>query len=110
MKRVAIIGAGPAGSAAAMALAQYGTVEVQPLEKATFPRRKVCGSGLSPWCLELLEEMGLGAQVRREAYPIHAGIIGGPGVAGVELRSKYEAAVLLRARFDTLLAHEAARR
>jgi len=110
MKRVVVIGAGPAGSAAAMRLTRYRNLEVQLLDRAAFPRRKVCGSGLSPWALELLDEMGLGPAVRREAYPIRCGLIIGARGQRVELRSGYEAAVLLRARFDTLLAHEAARR
>jgi geranylgeranyl reductase family protein len=110
MKRVAVIGAGPAGSAAAMSLTRCRGVQVVLLDRATFPRRKVCGSGLSPWALELLDDMGVGPLVRREAYPIKAGIIGGTRGRCVELRSNYEAAVLPRERFDTLLAREAARR
>jgi menaquinone-9 beta-reductase len=110
MKRVAVIGAGPAGAAAAMNLTQFAGVEVLLLDKATFPRRKVCGSGLSPWTLDLLDQMGLGQSVRREAYPIRAGIIGGVGGTAVELRSHYQAAVLLRSRFDTILAHATAQR
>lgn len=109
-KRVIIIGAGPAGSAAAMSLKKFPNLEVLLLDKATFPRRKVCGSGLSPWTLKLLDDMGVGSVIRQEAYPIKAGIIGGPGGTAIELRSDYEAAVLLRSRFDTLLAQSAAQR
>src|SRR5215212_9071299 len=108
MKRVVVIGAGPAGSAAAMTLCRFPSVETLLLERATFPRRKVCGSGLSPWCLDLLDELGVGPAVRREAYTIHGALIGGANGAPVELRGKYEAAILLRARFDSLLAKEAA--
>jgi geranylgeranyl reductase family protein len=108
--RVVVIGAGPAGSAAAMSLARCSHTEVQLLDRAVFPRRKVCGSGLSPWALRLLDDMGLGGAVRKDAYPIRAALIGGAEGAVVQLRSKYQAAVLLRSRFDTLLAHEAARR
>jgi len=110
MKRVVVIGAGPAGAAAAMSLAHHRGVQVHLLDRATFPRRKVCGSGLSPWALELLDHMDIGRQVRAEAFPIRAAVIGGAAGQTVELRSKYQAAVLLRERFDTLLAHEAARR
>ena len=110
MKRVVIIGAGTAGAAAAMSLVRHRGVQIQLLDRAAFPRRKVCGSGLSPWALELLDRMELGRQVRREAYPIRAAVVGGAGGHAVELRSQYQAAVLLRERFDTLLAHEAARR
>src|ERR1700751_5520356 len=44
--KVCIIGAGPAGAAAALQLAQLG-VECVVVDKAVFPRDKVCGDGLS---------------------------------------------------------------
>jgi geranylgeranyl reductase family protein len=110
MKRVVVIGAGPAGSAAAMTLARCRGIQVLLLDRAAFPRRKVCGSGLSPWALELLDRMGVGPAVRKEAYPVRAGIIGSSRGPNVVLSGRYQAAVLLRARLDTLLAHEAARR
>src|SRR5262249_51430780 len=110
MKRVVVIGAGPAGAAAAMSLARHRGVQVHLLDRATFPRRKVCGSGLSPWALELLDRMDLGRQVRREAFPIHAAVIGGAAGQTVELRSKYQAGVLLAERFDTPLPPQASRR
>lgn len=110
MKRVVVLGAGPAGSAAAMSLTRFPGLEVFLLDKATLPRRKACGSGLSPWALTRLDQMGVGALIRREAFPIRAARIGGTRGACITLRSHYEAAVLLRARFDTLLAYEAARR
>ncbi|BAZ11750.1 tRNA 5-methylaminomethyl-2-thiouridine biosynthesis bifunctional protein MnmC [Calothrix sp. NIES-4071] len=53
MKRVAVIGAGLAGFAAAMSLNKFLGIEVSLLDKATFPQRKVCCSGLSPWTLDL---------------------------------------------------------
>lgn len=110
MKRVVVIGAGPAGSSAAIALSRYRSVETLLLDRATFPRRKPCGSGLSPWALDLLEMMGMGPTVRAEAYVIKGAIVGGTRGQPIEIRSKYQAAVLLRARFDTLLTREAARR
>ena len=42
-----MVGAGPAGSAAAYYLAQAG-LDVLLLEKSRFPREKVCGDGLTP--------------------------------------------------------------
>jgi len=53
-----IVGAGPAGSAAAFQLAQMGA-EVLLVDKAHFPRDKPCGDGLTPHAIELLESMGL---------------------------------------------------
>jgi flavin-dependent dehydrogenase len=54
---VAIIGAGPAGSAAAIELSRAGA-NVLLLEKAAFPRHKVCGEFLSPEVAGVLDELG----------------------------------------------------
>ncbi len=55
---VVIIGAGPAGSAAAYFLARAGA-KVLLLDKSTFPRDKTCGDGLVPRALPILSEMGV---------------------------------------------------
>lgn len=54
---VVIIGAGPAGSAAATRLAQRGR-SVVVIDKATFPRDKICGDGLTTGALRRLDEIG----------------------------------------------------
>jgi 2-polyprenyl-6-methoxyphenol hydroxylase-like FAD-dependent oxidoreductase len=53
-----IIGAGPAGSTAAILLAQAGW-SVALVEKQTFPRRKVCGECIAAPNLPLLERLGI---------------------------------------------------
>jgi geranylgeranyl reductase family protein len=55
---VIIVGAGPAGSTTAYYLAQAG-LDVLVLEKATFPRDKVCGDGLTPRAVKSLVQMGV---------------------------------------------------
>ena len=55
---VIVVGAGPAGSSAAFHLAQAG-VDVLLLEKAAFPRDKVCGDGLTPRAVRQLVAMGI---------------------------------------------------
>jgi geranylgeranyl reductase family protein len=55
---VIVVGAGPAGSTAAYHLAQAG-VDVLLLEKAAFPREKVCGDGLTPRAVRQLTRMGI---------------------------------------------------
>ncbi len=63
-----VIGAGPAGSVAAMLLARAGWA-VALVEKASFPRRKVCGEFLSPTNQPLFAQLGLGADIARLAGP-----------------------------------------
>jgi menaquinone-9 beta-reductase len=55
---VVVVGAGPAGTAAAITLARAGR-EVTLVDRARFPRDKVCGDGLTAGALRLLEGLGL---------------------------------------------------
>ncbi len=53
-----VVGAGPAGSAAAIVLARAGR-SVLVIDKALFPRDKCCGDGLTTLALRELEPLGL---------------------------------------------------
>lgn len=63
---ICIVGSGPSGIATAAAL-----IKLRPnlrdhlvvLEKATHPRHKLCGGGLTPWADTLLRELDLTASV-----------------------------------------------
>jgi len=55
---VLVVGAGPAGSIAALALARAGA-SVALLDKARFPRDKACGDLVGPRGLRLLDELGV---------------------------------------------------
>jgi menaquinone-9 beta-reductase len=55
---VLVVGAGPGGSATAYHLARHG-VDVLMVDKAVFPREKVCGDGLTPRGVRGLERMGV---------------------------------------------------
>ncbi|WP_369203544.1 geranylgeranyl reductase family protein [Streptomyces sp. PU-14G] len=56
--QVIVVGAGPGGSTAAWHLARRG-LSVALLEKAAFPREKVCGDGLTPRAVRQLVAMGI---------------------------------------------------
>lgn len=55
--QVIIVGGGPAGSASAYFLASQG-LDVLILDRARFPRDKVCAEYLSPECSRILDRMG----------------------------------------------------
>jgi menaquinone-9 beta-reductase len=55
---VIVVGAGPAGCSAAYFSTLQG-LNVLLLDKARFPRDKVCGDSISPRSLKILERMGL---------------------------------------------------
>ena len=55
---VIVVGAGPSGATTAYYLAQAG-LDVLLLEKAHFPREKVCGDGLTPRAVRSLVAMGI---------------------------------------------------
>ena len=56
---VVVVGAGPAGSAAAAWAARNG-FDVTLVDAATFPRDKACGDGLTPRAMAELDLLGLG--------------------------------------------------
>lgn len=60
---VLVVGAGPAGSAAAAWAAQQGR-EVLLADAATFPRDKTCGDGLTPRAIAELDKLGAGDWTR----------------------------------------------
>jgi len=69
MHDVAIIGAGPGGSATAHYLAQRG-LSVLLVDKAAFPRDKTCGDGLTPRAVGVLTDMGMSDALRRVGHVV----------------------------------------
>lgn len=61
-----IVGGGPAGATAATLLARRG-VRVALVEKADFPRRKVCGEYISGTTWPILGELGVAPELARRA-------------------------------------------
>jgi menaquinone-9 beta-reductase len=77
---VAVVGAGLAGSLAALGLAQAG-LRVILLDRAAFPRWKVCGCCLNPHALGTLAAVGLGDLARQlGAVPLPVMRLGSRGV------------------------------
>ncbi len=100
---VIVVGAGPAGSSAALRLARAG-LDVALIERARFPRTKVCGEYLSPALCGALAELGLLAEVARNAHPLRAIQLAGFGSDPVLLRLPGDGALALpRARLDQIM-------
>ncbi len=77
MVDVAVVGAGPAGAAAALRVLQLRPdAQVLLLDAAAFPRDKTCGDGISAHVLELLAALGVTGVAEL-----------GPEVAGMRMRS-----------------------
>ncbi|MCM2373401.1 FAD-dependent monooxygenase [Aporhodopirellula aestuarii] len=68
--RVLVIGAGVAGNAAAIRFVHHGH-DVTMVERATFPREKICGCCLGAAGLRALDAIGLGDAVRDLGTPTH---------------------------------------
>ena len=63
-----VVGGGPAGSTAALALARAGC-SLALVEKASFPRRKVCGEFISATTWPLLRSLGVAGDLLATAGP-----------------------------------------
>ena len=61
---VVVAGSGPGGTSVATFLARRG-VSVLLLDRAGFPRDKVCGDGLTPQAIYWLDRLGCAAEVWR---------------------------------------------
>src|SRR4051795_2036899 len=68
---VLVVGAGPAGSAAAAWAARSGRDTVL-VDAAVFPRDKTCGDGLTPRAIAELDRLGLDEWVR--AHTVNHGL------------------------------------
>ena len=81
---VVVVGAGPAGSATALLLARAGR-SVRIVERARFPRRKVCGEYVNGGAVDALDRLGVLATVRAVSSPLRGVRLVPPGGAGVAL-------------------------
>ena len=104
---VAVIGGGPAGCSAAIALGGRG-LRVLVLEAKTYPHDKLCGEFLSPECAGLLEGLGLSERLLAlDPAPIHTVCLTAPNGAAWETRLPGTAWGLTRRALDEALAERA---
>lgn len=83
---VVIAGAGPAGSIAATILARAGA-RVLLVDRARFPRDKLCGDSLNPGTLALLRTLDLASWVEMHGVPVDGMLLTGP--RGVSVEGRY---------------------
>jgi geranylgeranyl reductase family protein len=106
---VAVVGAGPAGTAAAMsALRTRPGARVLLLDRAQFPRDKSCGDGIGPQALDELARLGA-AEVLADRVPVRRLRLVSPGGAQVDTVLQRPDHVVPRTVFDARLVEAAVR-
>ncbi|GGQ41137.1 NAD(P)/FAD-dependent oxidoreductase [Couchioplanes azureus] len=104
---VAVVGAGPAGSAAALAARRAGA-SVLLLDRAGFPRDKPCGDGIAAEALDVLADLGVTGVTH--GFPPVAGLrLVAPGGVEVARPLPRPAHTVPRRIFDARLVETAVR-
>ena len=104
---VLIAGCGPAGALAATILARAGA-RVTVVDRAAFPRPKLCGDTLNPGALAILRRLGLGGATGA-AVSLDGWIL--TGEDGVRVEGRYDSVqgrAISRGSFDAALMMAAA--
>ena len=101
---VVIVGAGPAGSATAIALTRLG-YEVALVDKKVFPREKLCGDFINPINWPIFRDLGVEDRVLAEPHGEVSGFrITSP--SGREAEAGFRSAIA-SARWDSACARGA---
>jgi geranylgeranyl reductase family protein len=113
---VIVVGAGPGGCSTAIGLARRD-YDVLLLEKERFPRGKVCGDGISPPALGVLERLGVLPEVmQKEPWKIDGVKISSPAGQAVtapfsHLKGPFPFGLVMpRKEFDFLVLQEVRKR
>jgi len=99
---VLIAGAGPAGAAVALELARNG-VAVTIVDRARFPRRKVCGEYLGDGALAAFERLGLARRIEALASPLRGVRVRAAGAAATTLEFSRPALAIERRELDAIV-------
>ncbi len=103
---VLVVGAGPAGSAAALVLARAG-LSVVLTDRREFPRDKSCGDALLPDAIGALERLGIAGRALAGGLTLDLLRVHSPGGHRAEIRGSF--ASLERRTLDDHLRDEAVR-
>jgi menaquinone-9 beta-reductase len=106
---VLVVGAGPAGAAAGLAARRRG-LDVLVVDKATFPRDKTCGDGLTTAALRLLEHLGVDLRNLPGYMPVRETVLVSPSGRRISLPMPPDgdyAAVVPRVEMDAALVDKA---
>ena len=101
---VIVIGAGPAGSTAALHLAKAG-IKTILLDKKSFPREKYCGDGLITDSLKALRRAGLEDDVRALGHSCPKIVMYSPSRIELDIPGEY--VMIKRIILDALIANRA---
>jgi menaquinone-9 beta-reductase len=93
MHDLLIVGGGPAGAIAGIVAARAGA-RVRILERATFPRHKLCGDSVNPGALDVLRRIGVAEEVEARGLPVRGMVVTGEG--GVQIVGQYPRGLLGR--------------
>ena len=108
MLDVLIVGAGPAGSVAGTILARAGA-RVRIVDRATFPRDKLCGDTVNPGTLAGLQALGLAGGIDERS--LRLGGMRVTGERGVTIEGRYPGGLagraITRRDLDWLLLEQA---
>jgi flavin-dependent dehydrogenase len=107
---VLIVGAGPAGAVAATVLARAGA-RVRIVDRADFPRDKLCGDTVNPGTLGLLRRLEMATSIDAIGLRVEGMVV--TGESGIAIEARYPVGrngrALTRAELDWMLLQDAIR-